>query len=98
MRTPLADHPTQSCWAFRTLLDDMPGFDIVDDARDTGSLLGLTGKHLPDLVLLDSDLLGLYIEDLLPRLQTIVTHPFGIVICSQFEKNPTLLGLAQTLL
>jgi hypothetical protein len=79
MRTPLAVYLPQSCWAHRTSRHDMPGFDIVDDAGDTESLLELTGKQLPELVLPDSGLPGVYIEDLLPRLHAIVTHPIVII-------------------
>jgi hypothetical protein len=88
LRTPLADHPPQSCWAFKTARHEKPGIDIVDDMWGVESSLGLTGNHLPEGVLLDSDLPGVYIEDLLPRLHAIATHPIGIVMCGQFEKKP----------
>jgi len=98
MSTPLADNPTQSCWAFTTVLDDRPGFDIVGDMGGAESSLGLTEKHPPERVLLDNDLPGFYNEDLLLRLHAIATHPIDIVKCSQFEKKTRCWGPVPTLL
>jgi two-component system response regulator FimZ (fimbrial Z protein)/two-component system response regulator EvgA len=91
MRIILADHHTQACWALKTLLEEQPEFDLVGDADNSQHLLELAEKHLPDLILVDSELPGIYIEDLISRLHTLEPSPTVIVMSSEFENSRKLL-------
>jgi len=91
MRIILADHHTQVRWALKTLLDEHQEFDLIGESGDTESLLELAEKHIPDLVLLDSELPGIYIEDLIARLHKLEPRPTVIVMSSDFENSRKLL-------
>ena len=91
MRIILADHHTQSCWALKTLLEEQPEFDLIGDADNAQILLELAEKHLPDVILVDSELPGIYIEDLISRLHTLEPRPTVIVMSSEFENSRKLL-------
>ena len=91
MRIILADHHAQPCWALKTLLNEQPEFEIIGEAVDGESLIGLAKKHLPDLVLVDSELPGLYIEDLIIRLHALIPPPIVVVMSSEFENSRKLL-------
>jgi DNA-binding NarL/FixJ family response regulator len=91
MRIILADHHVQPCWGIRKLLEQQPEFEIIDEAADAQSLLTLAEEQLPDLVLLDGELPGLFIEDLISRLQAITPKPIIIAMSSEFESSRKLL-------
>ena len=91
MRIILADHHAQPCWALKTLLNEQPEFEIIGEAVDADGLLALAEKHLPDLVLVDSELPGLYIEDLITRLHALEPPPIVVVMSSEFENSRKLL-------
>jgi two-component system response regulator FimZ (fimbrial Z protein)/two-component system response regulator EvgA len=91
MRIILADHHTQPCWALKTLLSEQPEFEIIGEAVDADGLLSLAEKHLPDLVLVDGELPGLFIEDLITRLHVLEPPPIVVVMSSEFENSRKLL-------
>ena len=91
MRIILADNHEQSRWALKTLLDEQPEFELIGDVEDTPSLLVLAEKELPDLILVDNELLGTDIEDLLTRLHALVPKPAVVVMSSNFENSRKLL-------
>jgi DNA-binding NarL/FixJ family response regulator len=91
MRIILADHHAQPCWALKTLLGEQPEFEIIGEAVDSEGLLALAAKHLPDLVLVDSELPGDYIEDLISRLHALEPPPIVVVMSSEFENSRKLL-------
>jgi len=91
MRIILADHHEQPRWAFKTLLDEQPEFDLVGAVGDAQSLLELVEKEPPDLVLVDNELPGIYIEDLIARLHALEPKPTVIVMSSDFENSRKLL-------
>jgi DNA-binding NarL/FixJ family response regulator len=91
MRIILADHHTQACWALKTLLEEQPEFDLVGDADNANTLLELAKKHLPDVILVDCELPGIYIEDLISSLHTLSPRPTVIVMSSEFENSRKLL-------
>jgi two-component system response regulator FimZ (fimbrial Z protein)/two-component system response regulator EvgA len=91
MRIILADHHTQACWALKTLLEEQPEFDLVGDADDANLLLELAKKHLPDVILVDCELPGIYIEDLISSLHALEPSPTVIVMSSEFENSRKLL-------
>lgn len=91
MRIILADNHVQPCWALKTLLNEQPEFKIIGEAVDADGLLVLAGKHLPDLVLVDSELPGLYIEDLITKLHDLEPPPIVVVMSSESENSRKLL-------
>jgi len=91
MRIILADHHPQPCWALKTLLEEQPEFEIIGEAVEAKRLLALSDKLHPDLVLLDSELPGLYIEDLITRLHALTPPPIVVGMSSEFENSRKLL-------
>jgi DNA-binding NarL/FixJ family response regulator len=91
MRIILADNHEQPRWALKTLLDEQPEFELIGDVEDSQGLLALAKKELPDLVLVDYELLGTDIEDLLTRLHGLVPKPAVVVMSSDFEDSRKLL-------
>ena len=91
MRIILADHHVQPCWAIRKLLEQQPEFEIVDEVADAQSLLTLAEEQLPDLVLVDSELPGLFIEDLVIRLHAISPPPIVVAMSSEIDSSRKLL-------
>ncbi len=91
MRIILADHHVQPCWALKTMLDEQPEFEIIGEAVDADGLLSLAEKHLPDLVLVDGELPGLFIEDLITRLHVLEPPPIVVVMSSESENSRKLL-------
>lgn len=87
MRIILADHHGQPRWALKTLLDEQPEFDLIGAVEDAQSLLELAEKEPPDLVLVDNELPGVYIEDLIARLHALEPKPTVIVMSSDFENS-----------
>ncbi len=91
MRIILADHHVQPCWALKTLLAEQPEFELIGEAVEAGGLLKLAQMNLPDLVLLDCELPGGYIEDLIAQLHALQPPPIVVVMSSEFENSRKLL-------
>ncbi|NJN82881.1 MAG: response regulator transcription factor [Caldilineaceae bacterium] len=65
MRILLADHHDTARWAIRTWFEDEPDFELVGEAMDCKSALKLAEEEAAELVLVDSDLPGGFIGDLI---------------------------------
>jgi two-component system nitrate/nitrite response regulator NarL len=91
MRIILADHHEQPRWAIKTLLDEQSEFTLIGTVEEAQSLLKLAEKELPDLVLVDDQLPGVYIEDLISRLHALKPKPSVIVMSSDSENSRKLL-------
>jgi len=91
MRILLADHHAEPRWALKAFLAEQPEFDLLGEAEDVQGLLLLAEKHTPDLVLLDRELTGMDIEDLIARLHALQPRPIVIVMSSEFEYSGMLL-------
>ena len=91
MRIILADQHVQPCLALRTMLEQQPEFYFIGEAADAQSLLELAQQYHPDLVLVDSELPGLYIEDLIFRLHALEPSLFVVVMSSNTENSRKLL-------
>jgi DNA-binding NarL/FixJ family response regulator len=91
MRIILADQHVQPRSALKTLLEQQPEFDLIGEAVDAEGLLLLAKKHLADLVLLDSELPGVYIEDLIASLHALEPPPIVIVMSSESENSRKML-------
>jgi two-component system response regulator FimZ (fimbrial Z protein)/two-component system response regulator EvgA len=91
MRIAVADHHAHSLWALRTLLEEEPEFDLVGEAVDAQGLFALVDEHTVDLVLVDRELPGSPIQDLIASLKAMDPAPFVIVMSSEFEYSRMLL-------
>jgi DNA-binding NarL/FixJ family response regulator len=87
MRIILADHHEQPQWALKTLLDEQIEFNLIGVVEDAQSLLELAEKVPPDLILVDNELPGVNIEDLISSLHGLESKPTVIVMSSDFENS-----------
>ena len=91
MRIILADHHTEPRWALKSMLDEEPGLELVGEAVDTQGLLRLVEKHPAELILLDEQLPGNAIEDLINHLHRFDPKPIVIVMSSDFTCSRRIL-------
>ena len=73
MRVLLADDQIEVRLALKILLEQESGLDIVDETGELGSLLIKTRESRPDLLLIDWELSGLRVSDIIPVLRSL--HP-----------------------
>ena len=91
MRIILADHHEHPRWALKTLIEEQPDFILVGEAVDSQGLLTLAGELVADLVLLDRELPGLFIDDLIARLHALNPRPILVVMSSEIESGRRML-------
>jgi DNA-binding NarL/FixJ family response regulator len=91
MRIILADHHPQALWALKTTLQERQEFTIIGDAEDTEGLLALALADTPDLVLVDSDLPGEPMEDLISELHLCKPRPAVVVMSSKLDYGRMML-------
>jgi two-component system response regulator FimZ (fimbrial Z protein)/two-component system response regulator EvgA len=77
--------------ALKTLIEEQPEFDLIGEAMDAQSLLFLAGDHTADLVLLDRELPGSSIKELIASLHALLPRPIVIVMSSDFETSRSVL-------
>ncbi len=85
MRIILADQHAQSRWALKTVLQEQAEFDLTGVVEDAQSLMTLVENHTADLYLIDGQLPGSPIEDLISHLHALDPRPFVIVMSSSSE-------------
>ena len=91
MRILLADHHPQSLWALKTSLDEKTEFTVAGEAEDADGLLALAEENPPDLALVDWELPGRPIEDLIAELHACDPRPIVVVMGSQPEYGRMML-------
>ena len=91
MRIILADSHTQPCLALKIMLAERPEFDLVGEADDAQGLLRLAEEHTTDLVLMDRELPGISIWDLIASLHALEPRPIVMVMSSEIEYSRVLL-------
>jgi DNA-binding NarL/FixJ family response regulator len=91
MRIILADHHPQALWALKTMLQERSEFEITGEAIDSDSLITLAEASPPDLALIDRDLPGRSIEDLIADLHALMPTPIVVVMSSETEYGSMLL-------
>ena len=91
MRILLADHQSKVRFALRTLLERKLGFEVVGEATDFQELWEQVEETCPDLLLLDWELPGPTVEDLLSRLHAICPHLRVIALSGRSELCPDAL-------
>ena len=91
MRIILADHHPQALWALKTTLEEKSEFDVIGEVTDTEDLVALALSTTPDLALVDSELPGEPIEDLISELHLCIPRPIVVVMSSKPEYGRMLL-------
>lgn len=87
----LADPHPSARWALVTLLREQSGIERIGEAADAENLLALCAEIKPDLVLLDKDLPGMPIEDLIAALHMSDPKPVVIAMSSDPDDGRRLL-------
>ena len=82
MHILLADHHPNALWGLKMLLQEEPGLEVIGEAVDGESLMCMSEKFHPDLILMDSDLPGGLVEDQIAALHQIKPRPLVIVMSS----------------
>lgn len=91
MRIALADHHAQALWALKISLEAEPEFEVVGDATEADSLCALVASNPPDLALIDWELPGKPIEDLIAELHRNPVKLIVVVMGSKPEYSRMLL-------
>jgi len=91
MRIILADQHEQALRALKKLLQEHDEFECVGQAVDARGLLRLAESQTPDLILLDRELPGVSIQELIGRLHAIQPRPTVVVMSSNCEYSRVLL-------
>lgn len=91
MRIILADHHTQALGALKTLILEQPELELIGEAVDADALLALAASESPDLALIDWELPGEQIEELISELHMHSPRPIVVVMSSQSEYGRMLL-------
>ena len=72
-------------WAIQQLFDEEPEIDLVGLVADAQSLLTLAESQPADLILLDRELPGFPIEEMIARLHALEPSPIVVVMSKEFE-------------
>jgi DNA-binding NarL/FixJ family response regulator len=92
MRIILADHHLQALEAFKVALQGKPEFDIIGEVEDADHLMALAISNSPDLVLIDLDLPGKALDELIPELHACKPRPIVVVMSIKPENGRRLLN------
>lgn len=90
-RILLADHHAHVLWGLKTMLQEDMRVALVGEAADAESLIELSQKNHPDLILMDRNLPGDTIENLITTLHRLVPKPVVIMMSDNPEDNRILL-------
>jgi CheY-like chemotaxis protein len=90
-RVFIADDQSRVRWALRTFLQEEPGLVLVGETSRAEALLALVEATRPDLLLLDWELSGQPIVDLLSALRALDFQIKIIVLSSQPDIQQTVL-------
>lgn len=71
MRVLLADHHSKVRWALRTAIREEPGLVVVGEALEANTLLSQVQALRPDLIVLEWELPGRPVEEVLSTLHTL---------------------------
>lgn len=91
MNIVLADHHEQPRLALDTLLQEYGGLDSIEEAVDAQGLLKLLEKNSAGLILLDAELPGCPILDLISHIHSLAPKPYICVMSSDNSTSRLLL-------
>lgn len=93
MRILLADHHEHPRLVLGMLLAEHQDFNLIGEAVESQALLDLVDEFSPDLVLLDAELPGLPIGNLISCMQAHAPRPIICVMSSDFARGRLLLNI-----
>jgi DNA-binding NarL/FixJ family response regulator len=73
------------------MFEEQPEFDLVGEAQDAQGVLIMAEEHTPDLVLIDRELPGSPIENLIDRLHALKPKPIVVVMSSESQSSRVIL-------
>jgi DNA-binding NarL/FixJ family response regulator len=85
MRVLLADHHSKVRWALRTAIKEEPRLVVVGEATDAETLLSQAQVLRPDLILLEWELPGQPVEEVLLTLHALSNRCQVIILSRQSE-------------
>ena len=85
MRILVADHHLETLWALKIRLNEEPGVSIIGEASDSETLLRISKTQPIDLILMDGELPGTRIDELITQLHNLAPKPKVIVMDSNPE-------------
>ena len=91
MRILLADHHPQALWALSTTLQEKSDFEIAGEAKNADELLTMAAQNPLDLALIDWELPGRSIDELIAELHACKPKPIVVVMGSQPEYGRLML-------
>jgi len=89
MNILLAEKRSRVRYALRVLLEQQPGWKVTGEAVEASELLCKTQHLLPDLILLDIELLGSDVADYLERLRQVCPQVRIVMLSEQPLTNLT---------
>jgi DNA-binding NarL/FixJ family response regulator len=92
MRIILAAKETDLRLAMQLLLSEEPGAQVIGSASNTGGLLALIKSDLPDLILLDWDLPGQPIHDVISEIEACEPPPVVVLLGNEASLSDEALG------
>jgi DNA-binding NarL/FixJ family response regulator len=87
----LADPHPKSLWGLKTILQETPELEVIGEAIDADSLLALVTIRAPDLILLDMELPGKVMEDLIADLHAFPSRPVLVGMSTKPENGRMML-------
>ncbi len=91
MRIILADPHPKSLWALKMMLQEKPELEVLGEAVDAESLLAMALTLTPELILLDMELPGRAIEDLITDLHDCKNRPIVVSMSTKSEYGRMML-------
>jgi DNA-binding NarL/FixJ family response regulator len=91
MRILLADHHYQTLQALKTMLRVKTGYEVIGEAVHASDLMILIAANPPDVVVIDQELPGLSIVELICELHNCEPRPAVVVISGSPEYRKMLL-------
>ncbi len=91
MRVLLADHHSKVRWALRTAIREEPGLVVVGEALEANTLLSQVQALRPDLIVLEWELPGRPVEEVLSTLHTLNNGCQVIILSRQPGCEPAAL-------
>jgi DNA-binding NarL/FixJ family response regulator len=91
MRILLADHHPQALWALKTAFQEKSEFEVTGEAVDAEGLLAEAAANPPDLALVDWELPGRSIDDLIAALHACEPRPIIVMMGSKPEYGRLML-------
>jgi len=92
MRILIADQSLRVRQALSVFMKEQPGWEIVASAEDAAGVLLNVAKYNPDVLLLDWDLPGLDLDELLRAVHRLDGPLLVVALSARPELKPNIIG------